>query len=71
MASKSDENLSSAIRLADEMNSLANDGDEYSQDDGCCVLYGIVRDCAFKIRLRALQELERHRTKKRTNGQRV
>jgi len=32
-----------------------------SEDDGCRVLYGIVRDCAYKIRAQAECEREAHK----------
>lgn len=48
------------LRAADELCSLADEGEAHSEDDGCCVLYGIVRDCAYKIRGRAQQEREKH-----------
>ena len=42
---------------------LADDGDMDSEDDGCRVLYGVIRDCAYKIRAQAEREREEHRKK--------
>ena len=39
---------------------LADDGDLDSEDDGCHVLYGVIRDCAYKIRAQAEREREAH-----------
>ena len=46
--------------MANELTRLAADGELASRDDSCAVLYGIVRDCAYKIRARAEWEKERH-----------
>ncbi|MDD4873348.1 MAG: hypothetical protein PHR77_22555 [Kiritimatiellae bacterium] len=40
---------------------LADEGEASSTDDGCAVLYGIVRDCAYKIRGRAERERDVHK----------
>ena len=42
---------------------LADEGEAESRDDGCAVLYGIVRDCAYRIRIRAEAERDLHRRK--------
>jgi hypothetical protein len=49
-----------ALQAADELCCLADDGEAHCVDDGCCVLYGIVRDCAYRIKGRARQEQEQH-----------
>lgn len=48
------------IETADELTRLADDGEAASRDDSCAVLYGIVRDCAYKMKARAESEKERH-----------
>jgi len=40
---------------------LADQGEAHAHDDGCAVLAGVLRDCAYKIRGRAEQEREVHR----------
>ena len=40
---------------------LADMGDLDSEDDGCRVLYGVVRDCAYKIRAQAERERDAHK----------
>ena len=40
---------------------IADKGDLQREDDGCGVLYGIVRDSAYKIKIQAEQEIEHHK----------
>ena len=56
-------NIREALQLAKQLNLLADQGDLESEDDGCRVLYGVIRDCAYKIRAQAERERESHRTK--------
>ena len=49
--------------MARQLIILADQGDLDSEDDGCCVLYGIIRDCAYKIRAQAECEREIHKQK--------
>jgi hypothetical protein len=37
------------LKLANEMIRLADHGDSVREDDGCGVLYGVLRDSAFRI----------------------
>ena len=46
---------------------LADEGEADSGDDGCSVLYGVVRDCAYKIRAQAEHERDVHRANGRWN----
>ena len=39
---------------------VADEGDRYREDNGCGVLYGVVRDAAFKIKKLAEAEKEAH-----------
>jgi len=39
---------------------IADEGDNDREDDGCGVLYGVVRDSAYKIRTLAEEEKARH-----------
>jgi hypothetical protein len=64
-----DHHILKALKAADDLCCLADEGEQHSQDDGCCVLYGIVRDCAYKIRSRARQEQEKHAHIRRTRPQ--
>ena len=49
-----------ALLLADELMSLADAGEAQSEDDGCAVLYGVIRDCGYAIRERARKERKLH-----------
>ena len=42
---------------------LADEAEAHSKDDGCVVLYGVVRDCAYKMRLEANRERDAHKAK--------
>lgn len=42
------------------MLNLADKGDAVREDDGCGILYGVVRDAAFKIRKLAEAERQAH-----------
>jgi hypothetical protein len=47
---------------------LADKGDATRQDDGCGVLFGVIRDCAYKLRTQAEREREAHRLRGCWNG---
>jgi hypothetical protein len=52
------------VRVLDccrELLFLADKGDMQRDDDGCGVLYGIVRDAAYKMKAEAEREREVHR----------
>jgi hypothetical protein len=49
--------------MARELLALADAGDADRTDDGCGVLYGIVRDCAYKMRAQAGREQEAHKAR--------
>ncbi len=55
-----DELLGRLLQLTETMVELADLGDEAREDVGCGVLYGLLRDSAFKIRKVAEQEKEKH-----------
>ena len=54
-------NLSRTIRLTREMLALADEGDRDRNDDSCGIVYGILRDSAYRIRKIAEEECEKHR----------
>ena len=56
-----DKHIRRALDMSDELISLADSGDADRTDVGCGVLYGTIRDCAYKIQLLAAKELENHR----------
>lgn len=52
--------LGETLQLTEKMLELADLGDQAREDVGCGVLYGFLRDSAFKIRKLAEQEKEQH-----------
>ena len=53
-------NITQVLQLTDEMIELANKGDRERCDPTCGVLYGVLRDSAYKLRHLATKELEIH-----------
>ena len=58
-----DRNLTKVIELCYEMLELADHGDKIRNDSGCGVVYGALRDAAYKIRQLTEKELSRHHSK--------
>ena len=55
-----DESVKETIELAEKMLKAADKGDAVREDNGCGVLYGILRDSAFKIKKLAEAERDAH-----------
>ena len=51
------------LDLVDRMIAIADEGDMAREDDGCGVLYGVLRDSAYKIKKLAEEEKEAHKRK--------
>lgn len=49
MTIKQNRNIEKTLELVDELKSLADKGQSESKDYGCAMLYGVMRDCAYKI----------------------
>ena len=58
-----DERIRETLALVDTMLDLADRGDAVREDNGCGVLYGVLRDSAFKIKKLAEDEKEAHKKK--------
>jgi hypothetical protein len=54
-------NIIKVLRLSRDMMLLADRGDESRQDRSCGVLYGTLRDSAYKLRSLAEQEIDVHK----------
>jgi hypothetical protein len=54
-------NIIKVLRLSRDMMLLADRGDECRQDRSCGVLYGTLRDSAYKLRSLAEQEIDTHK----------
>ena len=61
MPTKSNRFLKKALDMSRELTILADEGEARCCDDGCAVLYGVIRDCAYKIRGTAEREKETHK----------
>ena len=48
------------LNLVDEMIGLADQGDTDREDNGCGILYGVLRDSAFKLKKLAEDERMNH-----------
>lgn len=64
MCGKCDKHIIEALDLSERLINLSEAGDRYAQDDNCVILYGIIRDCAYKIKQAAEAENRRHLLKK-------
>jgi len=55
-----DESIKETIGLVEKMLKAADKGDTVREDNGCGVLYGVLRDSAFKIKKLAEAEKDAH-----------
>lgn len=55
-----DVHIQRSLELARELTVLADEGEAAMEDDSCAVLYGVIRDCAYKIRGMAEKERKEH-----------
>lgn len=55
-----DESIKVTLGLVEDMLELADEGDVVREDSGCGVLYGVLRDSAFKIKKLAESERNAH-----------
>lgn len=68
MGESFNENLKRTIRLTREMLALADEGDRDRNDDSCGILYGILRDTAYRLRDLAKIECDKHRNSGKWDG---
>jgi hypothetical protein len=61
VARSCNKNIIKVLRLSRDMMLLADRGDESRQDRSCGVLYGTLRDSAYKLRSLAEQEMATHK----------
>jgi hypothetical protein len=54
------DNIKKTLNLVDEMIRVADRGDIEREDNGCGILYGVLRDSAYKVKKLAEQEKEKH-----------
>ena len=53
---KCDLNIIQTLLIVEEMLKLAEQGDDEREDTGCGIMYGMLRDSAYKIRQLAEKE---------------
>ena len=58
-----DRNIKRTLQLTEQMIELADIGDADREDTGCGILYGILRDSAYKIKKLAESERSKHQKK--------
>jgi len=58
---ETNELIKQVLQLAKSMIILADKGQAIAEDDGCRLLYGVLQDSAYKIRMTAEKEIEAHR----------
>lgn len=63
-----DSNIKRTLDIAEDMIRLADDGDADREDEGCGLLYGVLRDSAYKLKKMAQAEREAHIKKGWWNG---
>ena len=61
MPRANNENLRKVMQLTREMLALADEGDRDRDDDSCGILFGILRDTAYRLRRIAEEECEKHK----------
>lgn len=57
---KCNENILKSQELAEKLLELGAKGDEEREDEGCGVLFGIIRDAGYRIKELAEKEREKH-----------
>ena len=57
---KCDINIKATLLLVDKMLDLADRGDVDREDSGCGIMYGVIRDSAYKIMQLAEKEKASH-----------
>jgi hypothetical protein len=55
-----DRNIQSTLDLVEDMMKIADKGDIEREDIGCGILYGVLRDSAYKVKKLAEEEKEKH-----------
>jgi osmotically-inducible protein OsmY len=60
VGNKANAQIRSILEMADKMIVISNQGFLSCQDDGCLLLNGMVRECAYRLRDAAKREREHH-----------
>ena len=54
-------NIVKALKIAEALMETANKGEAASSDDSCCILFGVIRDCGYKILKQAERQHQVHK----------
>lgn len=68
MTVDADDHIQTILDLSDQLVAISEAGFSCSDHDGCLLLNGIVRDCAFRLRDAAETEKEAHRARERSEA---
>ena len=60
MKQSCNEHIKESLEMVRSLIILADEGERDSRDDGCRLLYGVIRDCAYKIKNEAERERSAH-----------
>jgi hypothetical protein len=69
LVSETNRHIRQALSLARELLAVADEGDMARTDDGCGVLFGVMRDCAYRIRAEAERERDEHKLRGTWEGE--
>jgi hypothetical protein len=50
--------LSEALDISQKLMTIANEAETECEHDGCLVLFGIIRECSYKIRMATEKQLK-------------
>lgn len=53
-------NLKQLVEMATDMVALADKGNNECRDENCVSLFGLAKDCAYRVRAAAVKELASH-----------
>ena len=71
LKNKSDMQIRSVLEIADRMLVISEKGFLSCDDDGCLLLNGLVRECAYRLRDAAERERQFHGTRGKPEGSRT
>lgn len=54
-------NIVKALKIAEALMETADKGEAASSDDACRVLFGVIRDCGYKILKQAERQRQAHK----------
>jgi hypothetical protein len=57
---KCNQHILEALELSRKLFILSDEGESDAEDNSCVVLYGVIRDAAYKIRNHAERERQQH-----------